>query len=155
MKEIFHLEVSENKDVSFFLIQVLFSHKNQGFDSWFLPMKPWMSREPKWKFPPREKLPGVACIFLALQFWVGFFVLVLVCLVGWFGLVLRHQQHSEDLRPGIQPTTQQWPKQLQWQCLILNPPRHKRTPKKRFLKQSVILSGELLALMDKLFAQIN
>ena len=39
-----------------------------------------------------------------------------------------HLQHMEVPGPGIEPKPQQWPKALQWQCQILNPLHHKRTP---------------------------
>ena len=57
-----------------------------------------------------------------------------------------HLQHMKIPRPGIEPLPQQWPKALQWQCWVLNPVCHKRTPKTNIFKiliQQLFRSQEL------------
>ena len=64
---IFHLEVRENKGVTFFSSQFFISHQNQRHDYWFLPMETWGSREPRWKFPPWGKTPKSGSVHLLPQ----------------------------------------------------------------------------------------
>ena len=45
-------------------------------------------------------------------------------------------QHVEIPGPEIEPVPQQRPKPMPWQCWILNPLHHKRTPKTDFLKST-------------------
>ena len=51
-----------------------------------------------------------------------------VCLFVFVCLFRLHPQQVEIPMPGIKPDPQQGPKPLQWQCWILNPLHHKRSP---------------------------
>ena len=59
----------------------------------------------------RWMVPDSVCIYLFIYLFI-----------------LPHSRQMEVPRPGIEPTPQKWPKPLQWQCRILNPLHHKRTP---------------------------
>ena len=94
---IFHLEVSENKSVTFFSFQFFISY--QRHDYWFLPMETWGSREPRWKFPPWGKTPKSSSVHLLPQQLFFFFFFLspywiccnIVSMILCFGfLAMRH-----------------------------------------------------------------
>ena len=65
---------------------------------------------------------------LVIQFWRS------QILYTDFFFSLPRLWHAEVPKPGVKPTPQQRPEPLQWQCQILNPLCHKKTPLLLFQK---------------------